>query len=149
MPLSAWPALLPQAVWPGPSLSPPPQVGIPLALSTRGPAGLSMALSDLVEKFIPQSRQQLCRPPWGRQGSAKGPLRARYQQALNGATGTCPRLTGEAQPDACDRTAVSLLSGSGVQRGSGGQRSQPVVSSSTSCHTQGAGREAEVTEATV
>lgn len=35
VPLSAWPVPLPQAVWPGPSLSPPPQVGIPLALSTR------------------------------------------------------------------------------------------------------------------
>lgn len=35
VPLSAWPAPLPQVVWPGPSLSPPPQVGIPLALSTR------------------------------------------------------------------------------------------------------------------
>lgn len=95
--------------------------------SAHGPAGLSMALSDLVERFIPQSHQQPRRPPWGRQGSAKGPLRACYPQALNGATDTCPRLTGEAQANACYRAAVCLLSGSGVQHGSGGQQSQPVV----------------------
>lgn len=35
VPLSAWQAPLPQAVWPGPCLSPPPQVGIPSALSAR------------------------------------------------------------------------------------------------------------------
>lgn len=73
------------------------------------------------------SHQQPRRPPWGRRGSAKGPLRAHYQQALNGATDTCPRLTREAQPNACYRAAVCLLSGSGVQHGSGGQQSQPVV----------------------
>lgn len=47
VPFSAWQEPRPQLVWPGPCLSPGPQVGAPSQRSAPGPAGLSPRCSQL------------------------------------------------------------------------------------------------------